>query len=188
MYCEDIVKRKCKCELTTKCEHEGCECEGICELYIQQVEAMKKPTCITISPNPRDYDNITKLIEDWYSNFYKFRRHLYDGVFVMELAGGRRPHYHCIIDIKDNIGVTATLFAWSKYNNVKEHGMFKKGLHYLFKDVQTTYNKTGRNPVMEVADFESVAKYRRDKKAEERRYNKREEVEKGIPKWMLEGI
>lgn len=159
-------------------------------LYAGTVASYVTPRYFTISPNPSRYKDIFDLMDIWRSNI---RKALYstchDYVFVVELAGGIRPHYHGVCDVKDNIGFTKKMFKLAQFDNVKIHQPFKQGIGYMFKDVDTTYSHTGVNPVIERQDdtmYYDGKKKERSDNILRRRQSKLDVLNKDIPAWMRE--
>lgn len=179
----------CECNEQSKCDRKKiqCDCKQYCMLYERTVADFKSVQCATISPNPRNFTTYTQVHTEWIDKFYKMRRHINGAIIVLELAG-LRPHYHCIFDVKDKVGFTATLFSWSQYENVKKHNMFKGKLHYLFKQVDKTKEETGIEPIYTYADMISIQEEKHKRKCLERLKAKQDrliELKEDIPKWML---
>lgn len=175
----ELGAKICNC-----CGIPNCQCEGICHLVDRDIQTFKRLQCFTVSPNPKQYDNIPKLIEDWNDKFYSLCKHLSDGIFVIEMDGVR-PHYHCVVDILDKVGFNQTLFCWSQYHNVKKHDMFKRGIHYLFKDVERTYEDIAVFPIRTYADYNNIRIANKAKRQEILLQNKKDrldELNKDIPK------
>lgn len=188
---DDTATAKCKCSVPYKCDMSAvqCDCAAYCPLYEGSVAFYARPYYITISPNPSNITTYKKLVDDYKQEILKkLIKVTKDYIVVLELAG-IRPHFHCIFDVKDPVGFNIKLLNLSRYDNVKKHGPFKKGLHYLFKDVTKTYNETGIIPIIERAD---VVEYndRLKKQKEEEDYNRKRQmgIEVDYPKWMTEGL
>lgn len=155
---DDTDFAKCKCS-ESDCSRNAseCDCSQYCFLFTGTVAGFTNRRCVTISPNPHSFETIPKVHDEWLERFYKMRRHISGAVIVLELAG-LRPHYHCIFDVVDRVGFTATLFSWSTYHNVKRHNMFKGGIHYLFKEVNKTRADTEIDPIFTYADMLQLQK------------------------------
>lgn len=166
------------------CKEGVCDCQAYCPLYERTVAEYKNPRYLTISPNPKDYPSLTNLVSEWQELFIKLMPALEDGVIVLELAGGIRPHFHCILDVKDRIKFTSTLYCWSRYHNVKQHNAFLKGLHYIFKDVSKTYKETGIVPIVEIGDLQNIKDARMKARRLERIAVLKDSLP-AIPSWML---
>lgn len=163
-------------------------CKAYCCLYEGEMALYDNINYVTISPNPKDYPDRKHLLDDWQEKFIKLLPSYSKSLIVLELAGGLRPHYHCIFDVTDNIKFTATLYKWSIYHNVKIHGKFKSGLHYMFKSVDETYRATGQIPIIEYEDYTAILRLRQDRKAEEKERQKAlnmNDINASIPVWML---
>lgn len=179
----------CECPMDSACTNkkERCDCPEYCQQYYDTLDSIGRPVCVTVSPDCREYDSLDKCHEQWRGYFYKMRRHLKYGIFVLEIAQGRRPHYHMMLDVKDKIGLTKTLYSWGKYHNVKKHNMFHNGIHYLFKEVNYTRTNTGIEPIM---DYDMFIKEQDEKltlRSLERLRRKREDAKQltlTLPKWM----
>lgn len=181
----------CECIITTECRRgkDSCQCKSYCGLHARAVAGFTNTVCATISPNPNSIESYHKTNSDWAERFYKLRKHLSGGVIVLELAG-LRPHYHCIFDVRDKIGFTATLLSWSKYDNVKKHNMFSGGVHYIFKEVDLTRDLTGIEPVLTYGDLITRERelYKQKLLARlQRKQDLLQEVNKDIPEWMRGG-
>lgn len=186
MYKQTI--RECECGIPDMHTRQNCSCAGFCELYYHQVNDWQNAYAFTISPDLKLYEhNIEKCHSDWVDNFKKFTKHLNDCIVVLEMDGFR-PHYHCIAYVKSTIGYNATLLSWSNYHNVKSHAMFKERLHYLFKDVVSTYEKTNIVPILEYSDFIDMIHCKKELLRVERLHNKLKEfneTKKALPSWMI---
>ena len=171
----------------SKCKAGACPCASICPLYKGEMAKFINKRYLTISPRPSDYKSISDMVEQWVDNFIKLSPALAGAIVVLELAQGIRPHFHCILDCKDNIKLTSTLFCWSQYHNVKLHAAFKEGLHYLFKDVDNTFSSTGLVPIYELDDFLRIKSERKQKRQEQLRSIRAAEIKSynnEIPQWM----
>lgn len=151
---DDTVTGKCRCQITSTCSvhSNDCNCEAYCEIYAGAVARYIDKQYVTISPDPLTIANYSKMHESYIEGlFHKLVKVTNDFIIVLELAG-LRPHYHCIFDVRDRVGFNIKLLNHSKYNNVKKHGPFKQGLHYLFKDVVKTHLETNIVPILERSD------------------------------------
>lgn len=178
----------CLCKNQTSCKQnkDKCTCTSYCELYAGTMAEYKVPRYVTVSPQPRDYNSIADCYTEWKQMFYKMRKHLNGGIFVLELAGGR-PHFHLVLDIKDKIGFTSTIFSWQKYHNVKIHNKYRNGYHYLFKEVEATYDNTGLDPIYTYAHMMKEENDKHTRKSLERLRRKQNELDifnSEIPAWM----
>lgn len=187
---DDTINGKCRCTCTSACTNSDptCNCEAYCKLYERAVASFGNKSYVTISPDPRHIDgDYQKLFEEYRTElFKKLYKVTNDFIVVLELAGFR-PHFHCIFDVKDQIGFNIKLLNHSKYNNVKKHGPFKGGLHYIFKEADKTYRGTGIVPILEWGDIEQDIKLRKERLEQQRREHRRlyvEQLNKEIPKWM----
>jgi len=156
------------------------------DLYAKVVDAYQVRQCFTVSPDMRMYSSYDDVVDVWHRHFYKMRRHINGGLFVLELAG-IRPHFHCVIDVSDKIGVTKTLFSWAKYHNVRKHNMFKDGIKYLFKEYDNTKDCTGIEPLYTYEDIikeETRREIERIAQKRQRKLELHEDVNKDIPLWM----
>lgn len=183
----DDNHKLCDCEVSSNCPFDlsRCSCTKYCELYARQMEQYASPAYITISPRPSG-DSYKKIYDEWRGYFYKMRKHLNNGVFVLELAG-IRPHFHAIVDIKDRIGFMATLHSWSQYHNVKKHNKYKKGYHYLFKDIQETKDSTGLDPIYTYNQMITEQEEKHKQKCLQRLKDKQDKLyitNNSIPEWM----
>lgn len=157
-------------------------------LYTGTVASYKSATWFTISPNPSRYKNIDDCITSWRTLLRKsLYTTCYDYLYVLELAGGIRPHFHGVCDVKDKIGFTKKFFLMSQHDNVKIHKQFKQGIGYMFKDVDTTYSATGINPVIERDDDTSYYDNKKKERSERLlrlRQTQLDILNKDIPEWM----
>ncbi len=155
----------CPCTVDANCTiSTKCECFGFCPLYESYYNSMVSPVYITISPDMREFGGKSNaresLLDTWHSRFKKWTRHLSKCIIVLELGSGYRPRYHIIAEIKNKYGHSTTLYQWGLTNNVKQHGKFTKGLHYIFKECHSTYLSVHRTPVWEFDDFKTVKRTR----------------------------
>lgn len=184
----DELPKKCECTIGTPCTINKCDCEAFCSLYERQVAGFQNKKYFTVSPDTKNYHNSKTLISDWNDMFTKMCRHCTDILVVLELAGGVRPHFHCIADVPNTElqYFSNTLMCWGNYNNVRLHAEFTKGFHYMFKDVQYTY-KCGHTPILEREDFISIYNGKVAKRKEELKRIKNEEApdEPKYKDWMI---
>lgn len=157
------------------------------ELYREQLNNFTNKRYFTISPSFSGFTSLESCITEWKG---RIRDALYntciDYVYTLELAGGIRPHFHGIVDLKDYIGFTKKMFLLARYDNVKIHTAFKKGDEYIFKECDITYRLTNMIPIIEKEDdFQYKAEMQRKRK--QAQTDKRIELlqDKPIPRWML---
>lgn len=181
------IDRKCKCKVGTHCGRTDCDCGGMCEIFEGQMADILTWNAVTVSPDPRTIEDYDQLQTTWQNRFTKLLPHIEDCIIVLELAG-LRPHYHCVFKVKDKVGFNIKLLNWSRHDNIKKHNMFKDGLHYLFKDVDKTYDETKIIPILlhdDLIETKLQQKLNRQRKLishdifclDERPY----------PKWMTDG-
>mgnify|MGYP000010260085 CR=1 FL=1 len=180
----------CDCEITDNCKQDKdkCSCKEYCCLYARSLASFSSPLYFTVSPRIEE-TSYTKICQEWRAKFYKMRRHIKGGIFVLELANGLRPHFHAVVDVVDKRGITATLFSWSRYDNVKKHGKYKNGFHYLFKDVEQTYEDTGIKPIYTYEQIKEEEDKKHLERCLDRLAQKQDNINflnKDIPAWMRE--
>ena len=178
----------CRCTIQDICTQKDCECAPYCLLYGGQ--HMTTYTCVTISPDTRNYGTIEDLNKEWIYQFIKLSRFLEEIIIVLELANGIRPHYHLALRTQNKIALTQTLYTWSKYNNVKRHPSFIKGWHYMFKQVDTTYEATGIDPIYDRTRLNNIKEdHKKEKKQALKEMKHKEQYidEPVIPTWIVTG-
>lgn len=183
----DTANASCTCTVGTVCSRTHCFCSGMCRLFAGEVADLKQCQAVTISPDPRTIVDYISMHAEWQEHFVKLRHVISDCIIVLELAG-LRPHYHCVFTVKDPVGFNIKLLNLSKVHNIKKHNMFKEGLHYIFKEVDTTYEQTGILPVFIYEDIVQLVKNKDElKKARilSVRQSRIDDLNKEIPDWML---
>jgi len=185
----DKPSEKCTCETESHCTFDKtkCSCTAYCTLHAGSMAKYLKPKYFTISPDMRQYNTIKECVTEWHDCFYKMRKNIRDGVFVMEMAGGIRPHFHCIVDVTNLVGYTKTLFAWQKYHNVKNHNKYTNGYHYLFKEIDETKELTDIDPIYTYDDIlkqETDRILKRSLQRLERKQHLLDDNIKEVPAWM----
>lgn len=159
---------------------------GFYNVYTDQVSKWDNVTYFTISPNPQRFEkyDYVRIYDEWRQIFrHALYNTCHDYIIVYELAG-LRPHFHGVASIKDKVGFTKRMFNISRYDNVKIHNQFKKGIPYLFKDVDNTYKATHIVPVFERDDDNNVIIMRNIERSLQKKQHQ-EKVKDDYPKWML---
>lgn len=181
MYNDTTNAESCECVAGYQCTQVNCDCSGFCQLYIEDVKTWEKPIALTISPNPKEYSSIDNLYKDWKEKFIKFSKHFSKIIIVAEMAN--QLHFHIVGVISDEYGYTKHKFKLSLFHNIKQHGMFKHKLHYLFKDVAKTYKRIKNNPILEKGDLTPCPKRPMARTSDDVRA-----LDLPVtPKWMLQG-
>lgn len=169
---DDTATAKCPCTTVSTCDGLSniCSCAAFCPLYEGTVASYTRRRYSTISPNPSGIDPDYSKMMKWYRNglFRQLSKVCNDFIIVLELAGTMRPHFHCIFDVRDMVGFNIKMFNESRISNVKIHSEFKKGMHYMFKDIDSTYKNTGVIPILERGDILNDIEYEKDRRREEK--------------------
>lgn len=161
------------------------EVTPLASLYEGKVAEFSNRQWFTISPNPQRHRSMDELIDTWQS---RIRGAMYytcsDYVYVCELAGGIRPHFHGVCDVKDKVGFSKKMFLMAQYDNVRLHKEFKQGLEYMFKECDATYSSTNRSPIREKEDDYKYKKAQLEQAKQRRLKERGDNMYVDIPAWM----
>lgn len=151
-YGKKTEENKCICEHINVCDRDLCDCETYCKKYKNLLMSHKAATprfkkFITISPRPTS-DSMSKQLEGWKIELNKLAKSSKLLLIVAELNASSQLHFHGVAIPKDLFKFNRIMRRISTWDNSKQHGSFKGGYHYLFKDVDYTRECIDHDPII----------------------------------------
>lgn len=166
-------------------DHKWCTCYYCDKYYPTFVAIMSKnPMWLTVSPRADDRDP-TVAYKEWLNTFDKFRACSHYILGVVEFAN-YRMHFHILYSCKDEIKSYKLVNKIRTYSMVKIYrGGPKKGLHYLFKDIEDAQTLIPNDDV--IFTVETLIEYREKRKQQIKKMLEQNELDIGVktvPKYL----
>jgi len=125
----------------------------------------KKAKWVTISPPDHGMDP-DDFFKDWNEFFHSQLRYFGKNILGVCELKNLRQHFHIVYETTDN---KKEFLMWSKIKKQCQtailHGYPKGGIHYLFKDIQDSFDLLNVHPIITEASIWQTHKiYQREKK------------------------
>jgi len=163
-----------------------CNCE-MCREYLIYYEKIKQnnPMWLTVSPPYNDKDP-TAYYNDWLDDFEELLKCSKYILGVVEFANNRM-HFHIMYSCDDKIKSYRLINRYRQNAVLKIYkGMPRKGLHYLFKDIEEAKELIpNQNVVFSDEHLVNRKRERKLKLKETRTISIFKERVQNIPEWML---
>lgn len=159
------VKHTCSIAIATgeqKCAiGDHCECGAYCVQYKQlynEIISGGKYCYLTISPKMIQYEEDEEKLDFWLSEFLNLRKCSDKYIIVVEYTKKMILHFHMMVKVKDRIKWNRGLIQrWYHLANIEPiYSQPKHGIHYLFKEIDSTKELLGKRVIYTNEDLDKV--------------------------------
>lgn len=157
----DVINSHCNCSIYSGCKIDKCicECAAFCHKYkdIYDKILLGNHYWYTLSPPMKEYETDDAKLDFWLDEFVKLLDCCTDFIIVVEFDDKMRLHFHMMIRTKDDIKFKRSCvqrWYFKANNDIKRMSQPVMGMHYLFKQSETTQKLlNGRIPILTAVDI-----------------------------------